>query len=298
VITELERSSAERIGDGPRLYLVHNDPLEELLFDRNLVGAGFRRACLRSSRCFIAHLADELSPDETAELVILSKGLTYQLAEAVSAETGHNLPTNLIATSRTAVAHDTARIEVPYCCFEAPAETLLIGDTVASGETIITALRRFLDVHPLRRVFVISYAGTLVGATRIAEFCADRGIEATFLYGLAAFGLGDNGFDLSFLHPETVTRPGYAARAREQFSGRPVSAVGWDFGSQSMAPRKYRHLTWVESQVWGLTGAECLKVAEAPDDWSDLVHERAAYEHALLTGEAGSAGSFDQYRGR
>jgi hypothetical protein len=38
VITELERSSAERIGDGPRLYLVHNDPLEELLFDRNLMG--------------------------------------------------------------------------------------------------------------------------------------------------------------------------------------------------------------------------------------------------------------------
>lgn len=292
MITELERSSAERIGDGsPRLYLVHNDPLEELLFDRNLVGAEFRRTCLRSSRCFIAHLADELSPDETAELVILSKGLTYQLAEAVSAETGHNLPTNLIATSRTAVAHGTARIEVPYCCFEAPAETLLIGDTVASGETIITALRRFLDVHPLQRVFVISYAGTLVGATRIAEFCAGRGIEATFLYGLAAFGLGDNGFDLSFLHPETVTRARYAERAREQFSGRPVSAVGWDFGSQSMAPLKYRHLTWVESQVWDLSDADCLKVAEAPDDWSELAHERAAYEHALLTDGLGDAGS-------
>ncbi|WP_396452904.1 hypothetical protein [Actinomadura sp.] len=279
--TELERSSAELVRDDPRLYLVHNDALEELLFDRNLMGTGFRAACLRSSRCFIAHLADEYRPGQTAELVILSKGLIYQLAEAVSAETGHNLPINLIATSRTSVAHDTARIEVPYCCFEAPAETLLIGDTVASGETIITALRHFLAVHPLRRVFVISYAGTLVGATRIAEFCANRGIEATFLYGLAAFGLGGNGFDLSFLHPDTLTPARYVDRAREQFSGRPVSAVGWDFGSQAMAPRKYRHLSWVESEVWGLTGEDCFKVAEAPDDWSDLAHERAAYEHAL-----------------
>ena len=279
--TELERSSAELVRDDPRLYLVHNDALEELLFDRNLMGTGFRAACLRSSRCFIAHLADEYRPGQTAELVFLSTGLIYQLAEAVSAETGHNLPINLIATSRTSVAHDTARIEVPYCCFEAPAETLLIGDTVASGETIITALRRFLAVHPLRRVFVISYAGTLVGATRIAEFCANRGIEATFLYGLAAFGLGGNGFDLSFLHPDTLTPARYVDRAREQFSGRPVSAVGWDFGSQAMAPRKYRHLSWVESEVWGLTGEDCFKVAEAPDDWSDLAHERAAYEHAL-----------------
>ncbi|NKZ02869.1 hypothetical protein [Actinomadura latina] len=281
MITELERSSAELVGDDPRLYLVHNEALEDLLFDRNLMGAGFRAACLRSSRWFIAHLADEYLSEETAELVILSKGLAYQLAEAVSAETGHNLPTNLIATSRTAVAHDTARIDVPYCCFEAPAETLLIGDTVASGETIITALRRFLDVHPLRRVFVISYAGTLVGATRIAEFCTSQGIEATFLYGLAAFGLGDNGFDLSFLHPDTITRARYAERAREQFAGRPVSAVGWDFGSQAMAPRKYRHLSWVESEIWDLTGEDCFKVAEAPGDWSELAHERAAYEHAL-----------------
>ncbi|GAA1864790.1 hypothetical protein [Actinomadura bangladeshensis] len=281
MITELERSSAELIRDDPRLYLVHNDALESLLFDRNLMGTGFRAACLRSSRWFIAHLADEYRPEETAELVILSKGLAYRLAEAVPAETGHNLPTNLIATSRTAVAHDTARIEVPYCCFEAPAETLLIGDTVASGETIITALRRFLDVHPLRRVFVLSYAGTLAGATRIAEFCTNRGIEATFLYGLAAFGLGDNGFDLSFLHPDTVTRAHYVERAREQFSGRPVSAVGWDFGSQSMAPRKYRHLSWVESEIWNLTGADCFEVAEPPGDWSELAHERAAYEHAL-----------------
>lgn len=47
MITELEWSTAELIGDGPRVYLVHNNALEDLLFDRNLMGTGFRRACLR-----------------------------------------------------------------------------------------------------------------------------------------------------------------------------------------------------------------------------------------------------------
>ncbi|WP_395975101.1 hypothetical protein [Actinomadura sp. 1N219] len=265
----------------PRLFLVHNTALEDLLFDRNLTGVEFRRACLRSSRHFIAHLADEFTPGDTAELMILSKGLVYQLGEATAAETGHNLPANLIATSRTAVSGGDASIEVQYACLEAPAGTLLIGDTVASGATITAALRCYTDSHSVRRVYVLSYAGTLSGATRITEFCARHGIEVTFLYGLAAFGLGDNGFDLSFLHPKTITRTAYADRAREQFSGRPVSAVGWDFGSQCMAPHKYRRLSWLEARIWGLTDAECFAAAEEPREMSDLAHERAAYEHAL-----------------
>ena len=276
------RSVAEPIGTaGPRIYIVRNAALEDLLFDRNLTGVGFRRASLRCSRHFIAHLTDELPPDDTAELMILSKGLVYQLAEAMAAETGRNLPANLIATSRTAVRQGSARIEVPYACFEAPAGTLIIGDTVASGATIVAALGRFLETHPVRRVFVVSYAGTLIGATRIADFCSERGVESAFLYGLAAFGLGDNGFDLSFLHPETITNARYVQRAREMYSGKAVSAVGWDFGSQCMAPRKYRHLGWVEAELWNLANSEPFAFAEEPEDWTELAHERPAFEDAF-----------------
>jgi hypothetical protein len=131
--------------------------------------------------------------------------------------------------------------------------------------------------YTLERVYVFSYAGTRIGALRIAEFCRASSIDCTFLYGLAMFGLGENGFDLSFLHPDTVAREAYKERARAQFDGRAVSAVGWDFGSQAMAPGKYRHLCWVEAEIWGLQGAGCLGVAERPSDLGDLGHERAAY---------------------
>jgi hypothetical protein len=99
------------------------------------------------------------------------------------------------------------------------------------------------------------------------------------------FGLGQNGFDLSFLHPDTVAREAYKERAQTQFDGRPVSAVGWDFGSQAISPGKYRQLCWIEAEMWGLQGAACLEVAQRPQDLSELGHERAAYADWLMRQE-------------
>ena len=141
-------------------------------------------------------------------------------------------------------------------------------------------MREYLRHHDLDRLYVLSYAGALDGARRIAAFCGERGVEVTFLYGLAAFGLAGNGFDLSFLHPATITREEYRQRAAQQFGGRAVSAVGWDFGAQSMAPRKYRELCWVEADHWGLRGAPCFRIAEKPRDLTVLDHERSAWSPA------------------
>ncbi|WP_198041514.1 hypothetical protein [Micromonospora chokoriensis] len=259
------------------LHLVHNRHLEALLFDRNLTDLPFRQACLASSREFVRHIRDELDGADLTELIILSKGLVYQLAEAVALDAGRNLPANLVCTSRVAVASDDATVEVSYARFDAGGSTLLIGDTVASGATIVAALREYRRFHPVRRLYVLSYAGALHGAARIADYCASSGIECTMLFGLAAFGLAENGFDLSFLHPATVTRDAYRERARRQFAGKPVSAVGWDFGSQAMAPEKYRQLCWVEAGLWDLHGSPALAVARAPENMEALAHEAPAY---------------------
>jgi hypothetical protein len=289
MILQTEGSTAElHKVDGARIYVVQNKSLERLLFDRNLMGIGFRSACLSSSRYFIRHLVDEFDAEHAAELVILSKGLLYQLSEAVPQETGHNLPTNLIATSRVAVSGDSARVIITYSQLEAPADTLIIGDTVASGATVIESLGAYKENYRLRRLYVLSYAGSKVGALRIAEFCRSNSIACTFLYSLAIFGLGDNGFDLSFLHVDTITREDYRNRARIQFSGHEVSAVGWDFGSQAMAPGKYRHLCWVEASVWGMQGKECFEVAEEPSDLDELSHEKPAYARWLEEDESGT----------
>lgn len=72
-------------------------------------------------------------------------------------------------------------------------------------------------------------------------------------------------------------------------SGRAVSAVGWDFGSQCMAPRKYRHLGWVEAELWDLADSESFAFTEEPEDWSELAHERHAYESAFQQADLRSA---------
>lgn len=263
--------------DVPGLYIVTNDALERLLLNRNLTGLPFRNVCLEASRMFVRHLADELEPEEVSELIILSKGLVYQLASAVAIELERNLPSNLVATTRHTVVSDYAKIELSYTRFDAGGSTILIGDTVASGATIVAALESYRLIHRLERVLIVSYAGATVGARRIADYCRSLRIDCTILFGLAAFGLGKNGFDLSFNHPETVTDDVYRRRFGEQFGKKQVSAVGWDFGSQAMAPAKYRELTWVEAKRHGLHGSEALAAEKMPENNGSLMHESAAF---------------------
>lgn len=120
--------------------------------------------------------------------------------------------------------------------------------------------------------------GSVVGGQAIAAFCRARGIELTLAYGLAAFGLGENGFDLSFLHPDTITSDEYRRRASSIFGGRSVSAAGWDFGSQAQAVRKYQMLCWIEAEQHGLQESSAFQMKEPPVDYRLIRKERFAFQ--------------------
>lgn len=99
--------------EGSRVFIVENNALERLLFDRNLIGVVFRDACLDASRLFVRHIADDIGyTNSMSELVVLSKGLLYQLGVAVSDETGTGLPLNLVATTRIDVSSEDATIDI------------------------------------------------------------------------------------------------------------------------------------------------------------------------------------------
>lgn len=282
MLLEIEGSSGYSCsveGGHGNVIVVENGPLEDLLFDRNNIGAAFSETCLQATRYFVRHIGDELESDwsEVSELIILSKGLTYQIERAVVEEFGVALPVNLVATRRAAVSGTTASVECLYTQFDAGGSTLIIGDTVASGATVVAALNVYRRRHELRKLFLLSYAGATVGAIRVIRYCREAGVELRILFGLAAFGLGENGFDLSFLHPETVTRDIYKERATAQFAGQPVSAVGWDFGSQVFAPRKYGELCWMEAERWGLHGQSAFALEVQPVSLETLAAEASAW---------------------
>jgi hypothetical protein len=266
-----------------RAFIIRNQPLERLLFDRNLIGLEFESTCEACSAEFVRHFEDELTAvaGETAELVILSKSLRYGLKRAFATVLHRNLETNFVATRRVAVDGDEATVRVLYEDFDAGHPNLVIGDTIASGATICAALDAYLAHRPLSQVFIFTVAGSGVGGRRIGAFCRQRGIDLTIAYGLAVFGLGANGFDLSFLHPDTITSASYVTRTAKQFDGRPVSAVGWDFGSQSQAIEKYRHLCWIEAEYWDLHDSDAFAVAVRPRDPGLLARECRAWESRL-----------------
>jgi hypothetical protein len=229
------------------------------------------------------HFEDELVEDgeNIAELLILTKGLHYELRRAFATVLRRNLETNFVATRRVAVHGQEASVAVLYEDFDAGHNNLVIGDTIASGATICAALSAYLKRHAIAKLYVFTFAGSGVGGKRIGALCRQHGIDLTIAYGLAAFGLGANGFDLSFLHPDTLTSGLYTDRAARQFRGKAVSAAGWDFGSQAQAIEKYRNLCWIEAQCWDLHEGEIFAVAERPRDMRLVQKEHAAWASRL-----------------
>jgi len=63
-------------------------------------------------------------------------------------------------------------------------------------------------------------------------------VRLTLVFGVAAFGLADNGTDLPFLHPDTRTAPRHLERARAVYGGQPVCAIG-DWGERGEDPAAY-----------------------------------------------------------
>lgn len=262
-------------------FIIENSALERLLFNRNLVGLDFTKACEESSIAFLQHFASEIRPliGNLAEYMLLSKGLYYWMHNAFSKVFVENLQVNFAATSRVEVTETNTSIEIPYFNFDCPANNLIIADTIASGATICAALAKYLEHHSIHNIFIFSIAGSVVGGQNIAAFCRLNKISLTVVYGLAAFGLAENGFDLSFLHPETITSVKYINKAREVFHNKPVSAVGWDFGSQAQAIYKYKMLCWLEAEKWGLQDTDVFMMKEPPTDLDLIKKEYSAFSH-------------------
>ena len=264
----------------PNAFVISNAHLESILLNRNLIGLEFTRQCELSSKAFLEHFRTEIAlsrSDGLAELMLLSKGIYYWMHNAFAAVFDENLEINLVATNRVEVSSGSVRVEVPYFNFDSPASTLILGDTIASGTTVCEALSCYLKHWPLKRLFVFTIAGSIIGGQAISRFCESHNIQLTLAYGLAAFGLGTNGFDLSFLHPDTITSDKYRELSRELYEGKPISAAGWDFGTQAQAVKKYRMLSWLEAERWGLQNSDSFAEKEPPNNSRLIDKERAAY---------------------
>lgn len=243
-------------------YILESPALEAFLFDRTIVGIPLLDAARDATAHWLAALRDLelLDPaGDVAGLTILTGGLYYGLQPAYQAVFGALLPENFIGVRRHLDERRRWFADQHYQSFEAPARTVLIGDTVASGVSVCQGLRTFAQWAAslgLEQVHFFSACGSRIGGQRIRVACAELGLRCTFTHGLAAFGLAAQGWqlpetDLPWLHPDTLTHPRYLERARVAFQDRPVCAIG-DWGLRCKNPRAYLEEWRAEAAFWGL----------------------------------------------
>ena len=234
-----------------RTYILESRPVERLLFGRELVGQEFAHECLLASIDFCRLLAAPLDTDDVAELLILNGGRYYGLASAYSQVFGRPLPVNEVKATRRRGPDGTWAADISYRRYAHRSGTLLIGDTVATGVSAQMAMEDFFAYHLPREVVFFTICGGIPGGRVIAQTCTRHGVGLTLVFGVAAFGLAENGTDLPFLHPDTVTDPRYLARAEAVYGGKPVCAIG-DWGERGADPATYL-ATWAETKrAWGL----------------------------------------------
>ena len=244
-------------------YLLESPALESFLFDRTVVGIPLLNAAREATTHWLAALRDHqlLDPNESvAGLTILTGGLYYALQPAWQTVFGTLLPENFIGVKRHLDERNQQWFaDYHYMSFEAPGDTVLVGDTVASGVSLAQGMRAFAQwAIPLglKKVHFFSACGSRLGGLRIRETCAGLGLRLTFTHGLAAFGMSEKGWqlpdtDLPWLHPDTLTQPHYLKRAQQAFRGKPVCAIG-DWGMRCKNPKAYLEEWRQEAAYWQL----------------------------------------------
>ena len=157
---ELSNLEHVSLDDVEKVYIIKNKHLEDILFNRNLVGLDFTRACEASTCNFLMHFFEEISSlsNNVAELMILTKGMYYWLYNSFKKVFNQNLEINFVYTNRVNVDIDSAVVKVRAANFDVPAENLIICDTIASGSTIISSLKEYISYNKLRKVIIYSIA--------------------------------------------------------------------------------------------------------------------------------------------
>lgn len=280
-IRELKNSKLRLVeldSKGDYIYIMENKYAEEVVLNRGLVGYEFANTCFNGTKLFVEHFADEFNKNnDIAELMLLSKGFYYRLFSSFAEVLKKNLQVDFLATKRI-MDGNIANIEVKYSDLSAKASTLVIGDTIATGNSVISALEHYEKAAcKIKKLYLFSFCGSKVGALKIIDYCKKANIDVTIVYGIAAFGFGNNGFDLPFLHKDTITDEKYMEKAKKVFANLPICAVGVDFASQTQCPKKYANLCSLERKFFGV-GDEVFPFYDDNIDEELVKKERTAFE--------------------
>jgi hypothetical protein len=232
-----------------RTYIIETPSALRILLQPWIVAGRLAKFAYQSSIDFLRaafHMVPELplsSFEHITEVVPLAGALYYGLNEAFQEVFGETINRCFVGAKRHLTPNGW-ETELSYLNLEAlpPEPVILVGDTIATGGTIVriieSTLAKSLDA---RAIIIYSIAGGVPGALSIKELEESAQVPIYLFFSNAIFGVEDNGTDMPWLHPGTIVSSGIRKKAISAYGpelGKHWCCV-WDWGERAKYPLKH-----------------------------------------------------------
>lgn len=278
-MTEVEKAkdySIYRVTDQsllPDTYIICSDAARSVLYSPHVAGKRLQDAMQKNSEIFASIAAKHVLADakcaSICELVFLSGGLFYFLNYGFKKEYSFALPQCFIGIQRQRVEGKSGqfRAVAGYENFEALPDGahVIIGDTVATGSTLVKGIQLLLDAAEekgvsIASITVFTLAGSSTGAKKLARLAKSHilpqhpGCHVSLFACEMLFHLMPDGTDLRFLMPDSIM-PGESQQEAMHRYGKYLSknmrCAVFDWGTRCKNPREhYREfLEYAEAEL-------------------------------------------------
>jgi len=228
-------------------YIISNLDSRRIHFDPTITDFDLYKQTVKCNEIFLrfAHrlgLFGGFRANRVCELILISGGFYYHLNRSFYHVFGHSLPAGFIGVKRLLGKHP--RGVISYDNLEAiPGNNItLIGDTIATGATLIDSINYYLaKMSTVKKIIIFTIAGALPGAKRLAKMeniFRQRAVELRLFFSDGIFGLAEDQTDMFYFHPDSILAP-EAKKAASEKLGEALGGrmcVIWDWGRRNKDP--------------------------------------------------------------
>ena len=229
-------------------YIIANPDSQKIHFDPTITDFELYKLATRCNETFLRFakklgLFRGMQAKKVNELILVSGGFYYHLNKAFYNVFGYSLPAGFIGVKRK--LGKNPRGVISYDNLEAISKNnvTLIGDTIATGATLIDSIRYYLKKRPIvKKIVIFTIAGALPGAQLLAKL--EKEIKEKYKTDLyiffsdGIFGLADDQTDMHYLHPGTIAPDAVLKNAKRKLGdvlGEKLCVI-WDWGQRNKDP--------------------------------------------------------------
>lgn len=245
----------------PATYIFCSDEARAILYSPNMAGKKLQDAMEKVSQQFAAVLAKhELSgakKEDICEVVMLSGALYYNLNSGFKKQFSFALPQCFIGIQRSRVEGKEGQFLAlaSYENFESLPDNahIIIGDTVATGSTLMKGIQLLLDAAEekgtsIASISMVTLAGSAVGARKFASIAKKHVLpqhpncKVSFFGCEMLFHLMPDGTDMRFLMPDSIMPEESRREALSRYGkylAKNMKCAVFDWGTRCKNPKEH-----------------------------------------------------------